>query len=215
MQSGRNIQKKRLTFYKSNTKILSKYKEDCCESDEDISRCYDNRFYNDRECNDDVCNDRECHCYKRKILNLVVSLDSKVGHPWVNRIKGDLCFVVDGVKGPPLFLQRGYTYNFHLEGLNNGNTKHTFYFTSDPLGGSKINPIILPRSSYSSANVISLYVSQLLPKTFFYQSICDTAMGGVIVIEEPEYCCSEEKEKEIVTSSLAIANDGANGRSVV
>lgn len=153
--------------------------ETCCNTN---FHDYDDKFYNDVPERDDICCDKTCYCYQSKILNLNVTTVNKVNHPWANRIKNDVCYAIDEIKGKTIFLIRGYTYNFNIT-----DPRNSFYFTTDPLGGSRINPIIIPQNA-TVGNTISLYVSQLLPSAFFYQSTNDTAMGGIVIIQDPEYC---------------------------
>lgn len=215
MNSGFNIMRKRLMSDSGTNKCKSTkncYVNICKEYIICDKKCseekFKSKFYNDTEPEDDVCTDRACHCYKSKILNINVATDLKAGHPWENRIKNDMCYVVDGVKGKTISLVRGYTYIFNIT-----DPKHSFYFTSDPLGGSRIKPIILPNDAYSG-NTISLYVSKVLPTAFFYQSTSDTAMGGIVVIEEPVYCCEEKKEDKCF-NFLNDANDSKDSTRIV
>lgn len=190
MLSGRNISKKRLTYYND---FSVKY----------INPCRPNHENAPEDANLEICTDRECHCYKKKIVNFVITLESKIGHPWVRHIKNNLCFAIDGIKGQTLYLERGYTYNFffRFDNIQNIERRHFFIFTNDPLGGSSTNMIKVPVASTETYPVgfgqtISLFVNDTIPKVFFYQSLCDTCMGGIIIVNDPVTCsCTKECNK--------------------
>lgn len=207
MQSGRNISRKKLTYYNNFVNCRS------CNNGDALS--IRNISINENTNNiNEVCNDRECHCYKQKIVNLVITLETKVGHPWVTHIKGNLCFAIDGVKGKTLYLERGFTYNFffRFDNIRNIERKHSFIFTNDPLGGSRTNIIRIPISSTDTypigfGQTVSLYIDNTLPKVFFYQSLCDTCMGGIIIINDPIECSSHTsiKSNEIIEDNNQIS----------
>lgn len=209
MLSGTNIRRTRNRFNNCREPCKPVL---CCDAD------FNTKYYNDCPQNDYECNDRECHCYKQKIVNLNVELLNKIGHPLAYRIRGDFCFAVDGTKGKTLYLERGFTYIFNLTNFFGNEEKHNLYFTLDPLGGSRINPIAIPRDSIIGPFTISLYISKLLPSIFYYQSTSDTALGGLIIIKEPEYCpidtCSQIKNS---CSNLNNNenNGGNNGGNIV
>lgn len=208
MQSGRNISRKKLTYYNNFVNCKSCNNQDVL-SISNISSRHDIN-------NNEVCNDRDCHCYKKKIVNLVITLETKVGHPWVTHIKNNLCFAIDGIKGKTLYLERGFTYNFffRFDNIRNIERKHSFIFTNDPLGGSRTNIIRIPISSTDTypigfGQTVSLYIDNTLPNVFFYQSLCDTCMGGIIIINDPITCDMQDCSKKGINEEnppINIAN---------
>lgn len=113
----------------------------------------------------------------------LITLTDKSGHPWENKIIGtNNSLAIDGVKGKSLYLKRNNRYYFIFRGFDNKN--ELIYFTQDPAGGEYVykNKISNISTPFGENKLISLEITNNMPKVFYYQSATNKFMGGIIFI---------------------------------
>lgn len=113
----------------------------------------------------------------------LITLTDKLGHPWENKIIGtNYSLAIDGVKGKSLYLRRNNRYYFIFRSFDNRN--ELIYFTQDPAGGEYVfkNKISNITGPFSENKLISLEITNNMPKVFYYQSATNKFMGGIIFI---------------------------------
>ena len=102
---------------------------------------------------------------------------------WENKIIGtNYSLAIDGVKGKSLYLRRNNRYYFIFRSFDNRN--ELIYFTQDPAGGEYVfkNKISNIAGPFNENKLISLEITNNMPKVFYYQSATNKFMGGIIFI---------------------------------
>jgi hypothetical protein len=125
-----------------------------------------------------------------------VAFVPKTGHQQEHRIFGaSNCIAVNKKKGPTLILRRGRTYCFTVQqtAQADGSFAHSLYFTQDCLGGLNLKGQQADDPNWSPAKIAGtpdpvtngtflFKVDKSTPRTFYYQSAHDFAMGGLCLV---------------------------------
>lgn len=115
-----------------------------------------------------------------------VTVGNKEGHPWEHLITDtDECFLINGVKGKTIYLERGKKYKFTYAPKKNSGS-HMLYFTGSSMG-NKLNDehmVCGTPEPFSHCRTINLEVTDEFPNLMYYQCACHKYHGGMIIIKE-------------------------------
>ncbi len=112
----------------------------------------------------------------------VIVKDKTPNHPFFNQ-GSKFGYVIDGVGGPTLNLERGKTYTFTINAKG-----HPFYLTTDDTGGRGFPGSLMgkggPGAKPTDQGVITYTVPSDFPDNAFYQCGVHPKMGGYITIND-------------------------------
>ena len=116
----------------------------------------------------------------KKGKKFTVTIGSKVGHQWSRYNPNESSYHINGKNGPVLHLYRGQTYFFDIQ---QEDSEHSFVLTNKPDGGE--GSLLIANSFAPTSNgVVSFNVDESTPRFFFYQSINERYMGGLVIVHE-------------------------------
>lgn len=108
---------------------------------------------------------------------IIVTVSRKTStHPFYGQ-GSDVGYVINGIPGGTLNLERGKTYTFQINAPG-----HPFYFTTSPKGGQGMPGSLMNNQKPVAEGTLTFMVRSSLPSSFYYQCAVHDYMGGQVNI---------------------------------